>query len=131
MTMGLLLFTLLPLTAWGQQTKKALVMNVVRVSGGPISTVLWPEDDFVGPVLNMQTNRLQLSSTSLMRSRIKEIRFEIQDVEIPDVEDGVKALETEDGRTDAIAYDLQGRRVNPETMGRGIYIIKGKKYVKR
>lgn len=39
----------------------------------------------------------------------------------------VTAVEQGDG----CAYDLQGRKVNRETMGKGIYVINGKKYIRK
>ena len=34
-------------------------------------------------------------------------------------------------KADGQAYDLQGRKVNRQTMGKGIYVVNGKKYVKK
>ena len=126
--MALLVLGLFPLGAMGQSTEKVLVMNVKRVSGNPLTAQLRDTEGFTGPLWNLLTGRLTIGANSVARSRIKEIRFEVQEV------DGVSAPEvdcTEDGNDNTPIYDLQGRRIQKKDMRKGIYIIKGKKYIKR
>ncbi len=122
----LLLLVLLPSLAWAEDVE-VLVMTVSRTSGSAVTAQLWGDDDFVGPILNMESDKLYINNLSFNRSRIKEIRFSVETVDA--VTGPAAACDAESG-SDAI-YDLQGRRISRENMHKGIYIIKGKKYIKQ
>lgn len=44
---------------------------------------------------------------------------------------GISTVHLTSRKTDGYIYDLQGRRVNSQAIGKGIYIVDGKKYIKK
>lgn len=127
LSLALLLLALLPVKVTAQSTVKMLVMKVVRVSGNPLTAYLKADDSFTGPMWNLETGVMDMGTTTVRQSRIKEIRFEVQEVDAVDAPEASVEEESEN----APVYDLQGRRIAKQDMRKGIYIIKGKKYVKR
>lgn len=115
------------------ETKKVIQMSVVRTVGQPVTTYLLGDDDFVGPTYNRETKVLSLTGTNgtnytVARQRLKEIRFSIETIEVPTAIEAVN----ESNLSEQPIYDLSGRPVTShESLGRGIYIIGNKKYVKK
>lgn len=114
--------------ATAQTTKqKVLYMKAVRTNGSTTAR-LEGTDNFVGPIYNLETKRLLINGTSRTLNSIKEIRFEIQEEEVPDaIEDVNERADDSNTRT----YDLSGRRVDEQNVQRGIYIKGGRKIVKK
>ena len=122
----LFIFFLAPLMTFGQTTKqKVLYMKVVRTAGS-ISAKLEGDEDFIGPVYNLETKRLMINGSSRTLSTIKEIRFEIKEEEVPD---GICDMQNKE--EEAGLYDLSGRKVGEGSVQRGMYIKGGKKIVKK
>lgn len=126
-----LFFALLlcPMCAFAQtSTQKVLYMKVVRTNG-TLTARLDAGEDFLGPVYNPSTKRLFIKGGSRTLSSIKEIRFEIQEEEITDAVSDVRMDDSDSQK--ATVYDLSGRKIDSEKLAHGIYIKKGKKFIKQ
>lgn len=131
-----LLLLCLPTLAMAQtETKKVIQMSVVRTVGVPVNTYLMEDEGFVGPMYNRDTKNLSLTSTTgsaftVARTRLKEIRFSIEEIEVPTA---IENIEADNNTTEALQqpiYDLSGRRISTdEALTRGIYIKGGKKFI--
>lgn len=125
------LLCLLPLSATAQTVKqKVLYMKAVRTNGST-SARLEGTDDFLGPIFNLETRKFTINGTTRTLNTIKEIRFEIQEEELPD---GIDAVEEDEDFTTIPAaqptFDLSGRKVEEQKASRGIYIKGGRKFIK-
>ena len=103
-------------------------MKVVRTNG-TLTARLDAGEDFVGPVYNPSTKRLFIKGGSRTLSSIKEIRFEIKEEEITDAVSDVRMDDSDSQK--ATVYDLSGRKMDSEKLTHGIYIKKGKKFIKQ
>ena len=121
----LLLLMLMPVMAAAQTTEKVLYMSVKRTAGTK-TIALSEAEDCLGPVLNMSTNRLQVGTASILRTNVKEIRFEVREEEVADAIEDIDATDADDSRI----YDLQGRELKSASRAH-IYIMNGKKYLKK
>lgn len=125
----LLLLLLVPAAGWCQTTRRAVKMTVTRTQGTALAVVLPTQDDEAqGPVYDITAQKLHIKGMSVALKRIKEIRFEGVTEEV----DAIQQIQNEELKMkNAPVYDLMGRRLGAwETLGRGIYIIGGKKYRK-
>lgn len=121
-----LLLALVPMLASAEDIQ-VLYMTAYRTIGNGVSVPLYDKDDFVGPVLNLQENRLHIGNASILKSRITGIKFEVRTI------DAIEApqADVESQNSEAPVYDLQGRQMGKESLTRGIYIRNGKKFVKK
>lgn len=126
----LLPLALLPLLAAAQTTERRLTMTLHRTIGSTITAILPTEADETGPIFDFEENKLHIKTYAIDRKRIKEIRFKVEEVEVPDGIEGIPMAEGD--MQNAPVYDLSGRRHNAgEALPKGIYIIGNKKYVKK
>lgn len=116
---------LLPMLAQAQEERKVLYMTVTRTVGGALSVPLSEDEGWKGPVYDMENESLTLNNVSVLKKRIREIRFDVR-TETYDAIDSPTLPEE-----NQVAHDLSGRVVDVRQMHRGIYIIGNKKYIKR
>lgn len=122
----LLILLLCPVLMHAQEQKKVLYMTVTRTVGGALSVPLSEDENWTGPVYDINNASLTIKNSTVLKKRIKEIRFDVRTETV----DAIDAP-TLDNETGKVAYDLSGRVVDLEKLRGGIYIIGNKKYIKR